>query len=88
MANTKSAKKAIRRIARQTVVNRNRRSRVRGFVRNVEEAISAKDAKKAREALKAAEPEIMRSVTKGVTPKRTAARKVSRLAQRVKALSA
>jgi len=87
MANTKSAKKAIRRIARQTAINKNRRSRVRSFVREVEEAIAAKDPQKARVALKAAEPEIMRSVTKGVTPKRTASRKVSRLSQRVKAIS-
>lgn len=87
MANTKSAKKAIRRIARQTAINKNRRSRVKSFVREVEEAIAAKDPKKAKEALKAAEPEIMRAVTKGVTPKRTASRKVSRLAQRVKAIS-
>lgn len=88
MANTKSAKKAVRRIARQTAINRTRRSRVRSFVREVEEAIVAGDAKKAREAFKAAEPEIMRSVTKGLTPKRTASRKVSRLSQRVKSLSA
>ncbi|MFO1187909.1 MAG: 30S ribosomal protein S20 [Alphaproteobacteria bacterium] len=87
MANTKSAKKAIRRIVRQTAINKNRRSRVKSFVREVEEAIAAKDPQKAKDALKAAEPEIMRSVTKGVTPKRTASRKVSRLAQRVKAIS-
>jgi len=88
MANTKSAKKAIRKIAKREVINRNRRSRVRSYVREVEEAIATGDAKKAREAFKAAEPEIMRSVTKGITVKRTASRKVSRLSQRVKALSA
>jgi small subunit ribosomal protein S20 len=88
MANTKSAKKIIRKIAKRTVVNHNRRSRVRTFVRAVEEAIAAGDAKKAREAFLAAEPEIMRGVTKGVTAKRTASRKVSRLAQHVKRLSA
>ena len=88
MANTKSAKKALRRSERRTVINTKRRSRLRGFVRAVELALAAGDAAKAREAFKAAEPIIMSSAGNGVIHKRTAARKISRLAQRVKALSA
>jgi small subunit ribosomal protein S20 len=88
MANTKSAKKANRRTARRTVINTNRRSRLRSFVRAVELALAAGDAQKAREAFKAAEPVIMSSAGKGVIHKRTASRKISRLAQRVKVLSA
>ncbi|MDP3738351.1 MAG: 30S ribosomal protein S20 [Hyphomonadaceae bacterium] len=86
MANTKSAKKMVRKIARRTEVNKSRRSRVRTFVRKVEEAVAAGDKKAATTALKAAEPEIMRGVTKGVLHKNTASRKVSRLAARVKKL--
>ena len=86
MANTKSAKKMVRKIARRTEVNKSRRSRVRTFVRKVEEAVAAGDKKAATTALKAAEPEIMRGVTKGVLHKKTASRKVSRLAARVKKL--
>ena len=88
MANTKSAKKALRRTERRTVINTNRRSRLKSFVRAVELALEAGDAAKAREAFKAAEPILMGSAGKGVIHKRTAARKISRLAQRVKALSA
>lgn len=87
MANTKSAKKMVRKIARRTEVNKSRRSRVRTFVRKVEEAVAAGDKKAATTALKAAEPEIMRGVTKGVLHKNTASRKVSRLAARVKKLA-
>lgn len=83
MANTTSAKKAARKIARRTIINKNRRSRVRGFVRKVEEAIASGDKATALAAIKAAEPEIMRAVQKGVLPKNTASRKVSRLTQRV-----
>jgi small subunit ribosomal protein S20 len=83
MANTKSAKKMVRKIARRTEVNKSRRSRVRTFVRKVEEAVTAGDKKAATVALKAAEPEIMRGVTAGVLHKNTASRKVSRLAARV-----
>ena len=83
MANTKSAKKMVRKIARRTEVNKSRRSRVRTFVRKVEEAVAAGDKKVATVALKAAEPEIMRGVTAGVLHKNTASRKVSRLAARV-----
>jgi small subunit ribosomal protein S20 len=88
MANTTSAKKATRKIARRTEVNKSRRSRVRGFVRKVEEAIASGDAALAQAALKAAQPELMRAATKGVLHANTASRKVSRLANRVKALSA
>ena len=88
MANTASAKKATRKIARRTEINKNRRSRVRNFVRKVEEAIATGDQAAAAEALKQAQPELMRAATKGVLHKNTASRKVSRLAARVKAISA
>ena len=88
MANTPSAKKATRKIARRTGVNKMRRSRVRGFVRRVEEAITSGDPSAAAEALKAAQPELMRAATKGVMHRNTASRKVSRLARRMKAISA
>ncbi len=88
MANTTSAKKATRKIARRTAVNKARRSRVRGFLRKVEEAIAAGDPSVAAEALKAAQPELQRAASKGVVHRNTASRKVSRLAARVKALSA
>lgn len=88
MANTRSAKKAVRRNARRTVINTTRRSRVRTFLRKVEEAIASGDAAAAQAALKAAQPEVMRGAQKGVLHKNTASRKVSRLAKRVKALSA
>ncbi len=86
MANTKSAKKMIRKIARRTEVNTARRSRMRTYIRKVEEAIAAGDPAAAREALRTAQPEIMRAATKGVLHKNTSARKVSRLAARVKAM--
>jgi len=88
MANTKSAKKMVRKIAARTEVNKSRKSRVRTFVRKVEEAVASGDKAAAIKALKAAEPEIMRGVTKGVLHKNTASRKVSRLAARVKAVGA
>ncbi len=88
MANTASAKKAARKIARRTAVNKIRRSRIRTFVRKVEEALAAGDKSAAAEALKAAQPELMRAAGKGVLHKNTASRKVSRLAHRVKTLSA
>ncbi|CAN7249004.1 30S ribosomal protein S20 [Pararhizobium sp. LjRoot235] len=88
MANTTSAKKATRKIARRTEVNKSRRSRVRGFIRKVEEAIASGDQALAQAALKAAQPELMRAATKGVLHANTASRKVSRLANRVKSLSA
>ncbi len=79
MANTKSAKKATRKIARRTIVNKARRSRMRSSVRDVEEAIASGDAKAAQNALKAAEPALMRAAQQGVMHKSTASRKVSRL---------
>lgn len=86
MANTPSAKKAARKIARRTTVNGARRSRMRTFLRKVEEALASGKADDAKSALRAAEPEIMRAAQKGVLHKNTASRKVSRLAARVKAL--
>ncbi|MGQ4274374.1 30S ribosomal protein S20 [Terrihabitans sp. B22-R8] len=88
MANTKSAKKAVRKIERRTEVNRARTSRMRTFLRKVEEALASGDASAASEALRAAQPEIMRAAQKGVLHKNTASRKVSRLSARVKLLSA
>ncbi len=83
MANTSSARKATRVIARRTEVNKARRSRMRSAVRKVEEAIKAGDKAAATEALKSAEPEIMRAAQKGVTHRNAANRKVSRLAHAV-----
>jgi small subunit ribosomal protein S20 len=88
MANTTSAKKATRKIARRTEVNKSRRSRVRSFIRKVEEAIASGDKTAAEAALKAAQPELQRAATKGVVHRNTASRKVSRLAQRVKTIGA
>jgi len=87
MANTSSAKKAVRKIARRTTVNRARRSVMRTFVRKVEEAIASGDATAAANALQAAAPVVMRAVQHGVIHKNTASRKVSRLTLRVKALA-
>ena len=83
MANTKSAKKATRKIERRTEVNKARRSRMRTFVRTVEEAIASGDKSAAAAALRAAEPEIMRAAQKGVIHRNAANRKVSRLAHGV-----
>jgi small subunit ribosomal protein S20 len=88
MANTKSAKKAARKTIRQTEVNKSRRSRMRIFVRKVEEAIAAGDKDAAKAALDAAQPILMRTAQKGVIHKKSAARKVSRLTQRLKAMPA
>lgn len=88
MANTKSAKKAVRKIARRTEVNKTRRSRMRTFVRKVEEAIAAGDQKAARAALQLAEPQVMRAAQKNVIHKNTASRKISRLSAQVRAMGA
>lgn len=88
MANTSSAKKMVRKIAKRTEVNKARRSRVRSFVRKVEEAIASGDKNAAAAALRDAQPELQRAVTKGVAHKATVARKISRLAARVKAINA
>jgi small subunit ribosomal protein S20 len=86
MANSPQAKKRARQNAARFAVNKMRRSRIRTYLRAVEEAIASGDQKAAAEALKAAQPELMRGVTKGVMHKNTAARKMSRLASRVKAV--
>lgn len=86
MANTKSAKKMVRKIECRTAVNMARRSRMRTFIRRVESAIAAGDKDAAQAALKEAQPEIMRAASKGVIHKNTSARKISRLSARVKAL--
>jgi len=88
MANNPGARKRIRQTERRTAVNKARRSRIRTFIRKVEEAIASGDQDKAASALRQAQPEIMRGVTKGVLHRNTASRKVSRLSRRVKALSA
>ena len=87
MANTLQAKKRVRRNANRETVNKARRSRIRTYVKKVELALEAGNADEAKVALKEAQPELMRGVTKGVLHKKTASRKVSRLAKRVKALS-
>lgn len=88
MANTSSAKKATRKIAYRTAVNKDRRSRVRTFLRKVEEALASGNKEAAQTAFTAAQPELMRAASKGVFHRNTASRKVSRLAQRLKALNA
>jgi small subunit ribosomal protein S20 len=87
MANTSSAKKAARKMLRRTEVNKSRRSRLKAYVRKVEEALASGDKAAAKGALAAAEPILMRSAQKGFVHKRTASRKVSRLAARVRALA-
>jgi small subunit ribosomal protein S20 len=86
MANHPSAAKRHRQTVRRTAVNASRKSRVRGFVKDVETAIASGDKEKARAALRAAQPEMQRGVKKGVAQKRTVSRKLSRLSARIKAL--
>jgi len=88
MANTSSARKATRKIARRTEINKGRRSKLRNLVRRVEEAIAAGDRGKALAALKEAEPAIMRSAQKGIVHANAASRKVSHLSHRVAKLGA
>jgi small subunit ribosomal protein S20 len=88
MANSPQAKKRARQNERRFAVNKARRSRIRTYLRTVEEAIASGDQAAAAAALKAAQPELMRGVTKGVLHKNTASRKISRLASRVKSLGA
>ena len=83
MANTKSARKATRQIAKRTAINKTRRSTMRGSVRKVEEAIASGDRNAATAAFKEAEPVIMRAAQRGVVHKNSASRKVSRLAHRI-----
>jgi small subunit ribosomal protein S20 len=86
MANTPQSKKRARQNERRYAVNKARRSRIRTYLRKVEEAIASGDKDAAAAALRAAQPELMRGVTKGVYHKNTAARKMSRLSSRVKSL--
>ena len=87
MANTPQSKKRARQVERRTEVNKARRSRIRTFLRKVEEAIASGNADTAKEALRQAQPELARGVSKGVMHKNTVARKMSRLSARVKALN-
>lgn len=88
MANTVSAKKAVRKLAARTAVNKSNRTRMRTYVRKAEEAIASGDKAAADAALKEAQPEIMRAVSKGILKLNTASRKISRLSKRAKAISA
>ena len=87
MANHKSAVKRARQTLKKTAVNRSRVSRVRTYVRKVEEAIASGDSKAAKEALKAAQPELQKAAGKRVIKKNAASRKLSRLSSRIKKLS-
>ena len=87
MANITSAKKRIRQTARRTTVNNVRRTRIRSYIRLVEEAIDGGDKGKAQDAFKAAQPEMMRGVLKGIYHKNTVSRKLSRLSARIKAMA-
>lgn len=86
MANTRQSKKRALQNHNRQAINKARRSRIRTFLRKVEEAITSGDKESAMAALRAAQPELMRGVTKGVYHKNTAARKMSRLSARVKSL--
>jgi len=86
MANHASSKKRIRRTARRADINGARRSRIRTFTKKIEAALQSGDAKQAEEALKAAQPEMYRGVSKGILPKNTVARKLSRLSAKIKSL--
>ena len=86
MANTTSAKKRVRRDLTKTRVNSDRRNRIRTFIKKVEAAIASGDRAAAGDALKEAQPELMRGGTRGVFAKNTASRKISRLSRRIKAL--
>jgi len=88
MANTPQSKKRARQNERQQTINKARRSRIRTYLRKVEEAIAAGSLDAAAAALRAAQPELARGITKGVLHKNTVARKMSRLSARVKALAA
>lgn len=87
MANHVSALKRVQRNARRAEINTARRSRIRTFIKKVELAIASGDQKAAQDALKAAQPELFRGVSKGVVEKNTASRKMSRLSARIKALA-
>lgn len=87
MANTSSAKKMVRKIAKRTETNKSRKTRVRSFVRKVEEAIAGGNKKAAEDAFRAVEPQLMKAAQKGVLHKKSASRKVSRLSKRIRALT-
>lgn len=87
MANTTSAKKATRKIARRTAINKSRRTQMRGAVRNVEDAINRGDRDAALKAMSRAEPELMRAAQRDIIHKNNASRKVSRLAHRIAKLA-
>src|SRR5579863_8375225 len=87
MANTKSAQKAVRKIARRTAVNKMRRSEMRTYVRKVEEALEAKDQKGAAAALRDAEPLLARAAQNGIVHRNAAQRKISRLTKQIKTLA-
>ncbi len=87
MANTKSAKKAVRKIERRSAVNRSRRSQMRTYVRKFDEAVASGDAGAAGAALQEAAPLVMRAAQKGILHKNTASRKVSRMTKKVKELA-
>lgn len=87
MAHHRSAKKRIRQTAKRTAVNRSRMSRIKTFVRKVEDALAKGDVSLAQAAFRDAEPEIRRGITKGVLHLNTASRKISRLSRRVRALA-
>ncbi len=87
MANTTSAQKADRKIQRRTEVNKARGTRLKSEVRKVEEAIASGNKQNAIAALKVAEPVLARTAQKGVVPKKTSSRKVSRLTKRVMAMA-
>jgi small subunit ribosomal protein S20 len=86
MANSAQAKKRARQIERRTEVNKARRSRIRTYLKKVDEALESGDKSIAQQALKVVQPELMRGVSKGILHKNTASRKMSRLSSRVKAL--
>ncbi len=88
MANTRQARKRVKQTLRRTQVNRARTSRIRTFIRQVEMALESGDGKTAAEALKQAQPEVMRGVSRGILHRKTASRKISRLAKRVKTVGA
>ncbi|PIV72906.1 MAG: 30S ribosomal protein S20 [Rhodobacteraceae bacterium CG17_big_fil_post_rev_8_21_14_2_50_65_11] len=88
MANTPQSKKRARQNESRFAINKARRSRIRTYLRKVEEAIASGDQDAAKAALREAQPELMRGVTKGVLHKNTVARKISRLSSRVKAMAA
>ncbi len=87
LAHSRQAKKRVRQTRRRTITTRARLSRVRTYITKVETAIAGGDQEAAREMLRAAQPEVMRGVSKGVIKRNTATRKISRLARRVKAMS-